>query len=460
MRPYLINVSDVPRTGKGESFERAFGVNGLAKDLLHGVFVIEGTTVGSGQYAVKKLADCREEFDKTLDRDRFAPNSTANTIPKDDPTFTGGNEVTDWAGIGRLLKEHGLPVESEEIKRLKPAPTVERLEKARERDYAAAKKLREKEAAAMAAFLAKNPTQRVPCPTDDFLRAIFRHDELTNAYKNENMSMEELLLTTYERTIAAHGSFLNGERTVENVCVGLIADTTERGFASLYTGRISALSGFLPRCTIEYGTKKYLEEWEETDGPKALAAAKKLTEYLARLPQSTISRSQRIVPRETAEATELRREFLRWLSQQNPNLIPELDTHFRRDILIRVIASGAEQIEVVHVQRAIAWTKYQLAVREYLYPQDQETSVGRLEGGILRLLDKHAPKALSDRDLTNALHVGRRNHGSHDDYNRARAALLKSGTVVVAAKNRAGRELLTRCGLAGSDDSGGASPTN
>jgi len=449
MRQYLINVSDVPRVGKGESFERSFGIGGLAGGLLSGIFVVEGTNVGSGQYAVKKLADCREEFDKTMGLQKAEVAELESAMVDDeDVAFSGAMEVCDWSDISRILKLNGLPVESEEVKKLKLAATDERVEKARERDYAAVKRLREQEVFAEKKIAAKNPVRRQPRETDDYLRVIFRHDELANAYKNENTSTEELLLTTYERTIAAHGSFLNGERVVENVCVGLIADTTERGFANLYTGRISALSGFLPRCTIEYGKKKYLEEWREMDVPKALAAVKELTAGLARLPKSTVGGSERFVPPETPEATGLRREFQRWLNQQNPNSIPELDTHFRRDVLIRVVASGAERIEIDHVRRAIAWTTYQLGVREFLYPQDQETAVGRLEGGILRVLDKHAPKALSDRDLTQTLHVGERSRGSHDDYNRARAALIKSGAVVVAGKNRVGRELLTRRGQA------------
>ena len=323
---------------------------GLAKKLLDGLYVIEGTNVGSGQYAVKKLADCREDFDKKLDQRDGA--TSADTIPLSDADipFTAANEVTEWADVVRLLKEKGLPVEYEEIERLKPPPSEERLEKARERDYATAKKLREQEVAAMAAFAAKNPRQRRPKPTDDYLRAIFRHDELANAYKSQSVSMEELLLTTFERTIAAHGSFLNGERTVENVCVGLIADTTERVFADLYTGRISATSGFLPRCTIEYGTKKHLE-WQPIDLERAMAAVKEITTRLDGLPKSTIRPGPRFVPPETTAARELRREFLLWLSNQNPVLIPELDTHFRRDVLIRVIMSGRGEIDTVHVER-------------------------------------------------------------------------------------------------------------
>jgi len=111
--------------------------------LLDGLYVIEGTNVGSGQYAVKKLADCREDFDKKLDQRDGA--TSADTIPLSDADipFTAANEVTEWADVVRLLKEKGLPVEYEEIERLKPPPSEERLEKARERDYATAKKLRE-----------------------------------------------------------------------------------------------------------------------------------------------------------------------------------------------------------------------------------------------------------------------------------------------------------------------------
>jgi hypothetical protein len=87
------------------------------------------------------------------------------------------------------------------------------------------------------------------------------------------------------------------------------------------------------------------------------------------LPESRIGGNKRS-PEETNEAKRLREEFLRWLDHQNPKFIPEVDSHFRRDVLVRVIATGALFIDVNHVRPAIAWTKYQLALREALYPAD------------------------------------------------------------------------------------------
>lgn len=152
------------------------------------------------------------------------------------------------------------------------------------------------------------------------------------------------------------------------------------------------------------------------------------------------------VPAETNEAKRQREEFFCWLDQQNPQFIPELDSHFRRYVLVRVIATGSKFIDVVHVQPAIAWTKYQLALREALYPADNEDIVGQIASKMLILLDKDPSKPWTDSLFDRTLHFNTRNHGTSEHYVRARTSLLRSNTIAPFGINRKGHPMYQRSG--------------
>jgi hypothetical protein len=202
---------------------------------------------------------------------------------------------------------------------------------------------------------------RKPQPDDDYLRVCMVFDELLNAYRDGDSSIEKMLLGAYERTLLSHGSFTNNERRVDNISLAFQGDVTRKVF-EIFTGKSSAGSGFLHRCKLTYGVKKRVPDWQPINAEKAVTAVRALSKALAALPESRIGGNKRFVPSETNEAKHLREEFLRWLDQQDPKFIPELDSHFRRDVLVRVIATGATFIDARHVRPAMAWTKYQLAL--------------------------------------------------------------------------------------------------
>jgi hypothetical protein len=127
---------------------------------------------------------------------------------------------------------------------------------------------------------------REPQPDDDYLRVWLLHDELLNAYKGGDTSTEELLLASYERSFLAHGSFKNGERRVNNVSLAFSADVTRKAFDEIYTGKISANSGFLARCTLAFANKKRVANWRPMDADRAVRAARQLVERIAQLPKS------------------------------------------------------------------------------------------------------------------------------------------------------------------------------
>ena len=109
-----------------------------------------------------------------------------------------------------------------------------------------------------------------------------------------------------------------------------------------------------------------------------------------------------------------------------------------------MIASGATYIDARHVRAAISWTKYQLALREALYPADHADVVGQITSKMLTLLDRDSAKLWTDRDFGKFLHLDMRNHGTSEHYVRARRALLNAGAISEFGVNRKGSYLYQR----------------
>ena len=445
---YALSISADPRTGKGVAWKRAFGEPGLAKALLartgpnrSGIHLLEGTNCGSGAFAAKKIADIREEEDRRLLALNTSATSEGNGIPPGtDIGITGTFEIESEGDVYRILQIFNLSSERDQAVKLNMGDRE--ITAAFKRDWRKAVKLADAE---ILKAREETPT-REPQADDDYLRVCMVFDELLNAYKGGDSSIEEMLLGAYERTLLAHGSFKNGERRVDHVSVSFHGDVTRKVFDEIFTGKASAGSGFLHRCKLTYGVKKRVADWQPIDAEKAIAAVRTLSEALAKLPEARIGGNKRFVPPETNEAKRLREEFFCWLDQQNPKCIPELDSHFRRDVLVRVIATGASYIDVKHVRPAIAWTKYQLALREALYPADSEDVVGQIASKMLTLLDKDPSKPWTDSQFNRLLHFNTRNHGTSEHYVRARLSLLRSTTIAQFGINRKGYPMYQRAG--------------
>jgi hypothetical protein len=441
---YDINISNEPRSGKGEARKRAFDEPGLAKPLLDrtgnrgGIHLLEGTNCGSGAFAVKKISDIRQEEDKRLLAQ--TPEPQGGLDPDTDVGIKGAFEIENDTDVYRILKLHNIPSERDQAVKL--GMDSREVSSARKRDWREAAKLAKDEIRKAR----DNAPARMPQPDDDYLRVCLVFDELLNAYRGGDSSVEEMLLSAYERTFLAHGSFKNDERRIDNVSLSFQGDVTRRVFEELFTGKSSANSGFLHRCKLTYGVKKRVPDWRPIDAEKAAAAVRALSKHLAALPESRIGGNKPFVPQETNDAKRMREEFFRWLDQQNPKFIPELDSHFRRYVLVRVLATGATFIDVEHVKPAIAWTKYQLALREALYPADNEDIVGQIASKMLTLLDKEPSKPWTDSLFNRTLHFNTRNHGTSEHYVRARQALLKSNTIVQFGINRKGHPMYQRSG--------------
>jgi hypothetical protein len=445
MRPYTIHVSQEARTGKGKAWQTAFGSPGYATKLLGSagemgaIELLEGTNCGSGQFAVKKIAGIQEKRDRkllakeTADMRQASPRAD-DPLPEDIP-FSGEWEINSDADIYRLLTRFGLESERDEEVRL--GSPASKQKSAWERDKKKVRSLRDKEILKMR----EATPLRKPQPVDDFLRVWLIHDELRNAYKGGDTSTEELLLPSYERDTVAHGSLTNGEHVVKNVSLGFHGDAVRSSFNEAFTGRASGNSGFLARCKLYFAVKNNLKEWREIDAVKATEAVQTLSARIAQLPKSRIGGTAVFVPAETDEARRLREEFFGWLYKQNAARIAELDSHFKRDVLVRVVASGAKNITAEHINRAAAWTKHQLALREALYPADHEDPVARACSKMIDLLNKNPTRTQTDRDFHRYLHLNQRNHPSSEQYMRARKSLLGTAQIKVFGMNRKGSHL-------------------
>jgi hypothetical protein len=439
MHPYSIHVSDEARTGKGEAFKRTFDEkNGRAKELLGGAKLLEGTNCGSGQYAVKKIQDLQNKSDRELRAKEAATTPTDQPLTEDNIPFSGEHEIRSEADIHRLLKNYNLPSEAEEAKHLRKTPDEQAA--ALDRDLKRVRSARDKD------IEKQRKTERIrkPQPQDDYLRVWMIHDELSNAYKSADRSTEECLLAAYERDFVCHGSFANEERRVDNVSLAFHGDATRRAFEEIFTGQASANSGFLARCKLTYGTKRLVANWSSPNLGAAATAIQKLVAAVSALPKSTIENEAPFIPQESQEATQLREDFFAELGYEEALFATELDSHFRRDVLVRMVASGGKTITADNVKRAVLWARYQLALRKALYPADQEDAIGQISAKILKLLDTEPVGAWTDRDFTRQLHLNSRNHGTSEQYLRARNSLIKSHEIKAYGMNRSRRALYQR----------------
>jgi hypothetical protein len=141
------------------------------------------------------------------------------------------------------------------------------------------------------------------------------------------------------------------------------------------------------------------------------------------------------VPEELEEARELRYEFFQHLRNGDARYTPELEAHFKRDLLMRAIFSRDPQIDAAKTIKTIAWTLHQLDVRNELWPEDAGGPTERMERGIVKALAKGS---LTITRLIDFCNVNRPGSGGHEVFNRALRALTLSRGVEVVGKSQRG----------------------
>ena len=247
-------------------------------------------------------------------------------------------------------------------------------------------------------------------------RAITRFDEMSEVWaKNRAIgcTLEKKLLTLFESTSAAQGSFKNGVNTADDFRLSLVGDFTKESFDASFTGSGSRGSGYLSRCVFQFADRRPWEgDWLSIDTEKVRRI---LSDIDARLATILNSKS-RSVPTETAEAKSLRLEFYGWLDTQDPRLTPRLKDHLKRDALLRAVLGGGT-ITAEMMRRSIEWCRNQLDNRLALFPEDAGSPTEIMERIIIKTLK--AKGQASDRELKRACHVDRAGSGGHETFNRA-----------------------------------------
>jgi putative DNA primase/helicase len=262
-----------------------------------------------------------------------------------------------------------------------------------------------------------------------------RFDEMSEPFEKSKVTgstWHTKLLQLYERNSMASGSFKNGKHELRDTHLSLSGDFTRGGFQTTFEGSGSRGSGFLPRCTLSYSDRiPHTGDWRKTD---MIAAVKVLTN-LDCCADTVTHLENRFVPEASDEANSLRWEFIEFLRNGDPRYTPELEAHFKRDLLMRVLFSKDTQIDAVRTRKSIAWTLHQLELRNELWPEDAGGPVERMERAILKALAKCS---LTVTRLIDYCNVNRPGSGGYEVFNRALKALVFSHTVKAVGKSQRG----------------------
>jgi hypothetical protein len=255
-------------------------------------------------------------------------------------------------------------------------------------------------------------------------------------------TLETKLLQLYERNAIAQGSFKNGQYEVQGIHFSLSGDFTRDGFHNAFAGRGSRGSGFLSRCIFSFAERSPHDgDWEEINRIGAMKAMAGIDDCVNALSNPALNNRGKFVPKEDDAARTLRWKFFRSLGQQDLRYTPELEAHFKRDLLMRVVFSENQWIDEARTQKAIQWTLHQLDVRRALWPEDAGSPVEMMEQRILKAL---MGKKLSLARLIDWCNVNRPGSGGRDVFNRAIRALLASGDVRAAGKTQRGSMVYAR----------------
>ena len=257
---------------------------------------------------------------------------------------------------------------------------------------------------------------------------------------------------------------------------------TSSSFEKTLAGKGEGGSGFLSRCVMAYtGDVKHVGNWATLNTKETKAAANKMLKRFSQIDElcgmkraeqlkqwevdkqtdPTLERPPlwRFVPKETDDAIKLRTEFQKQLGRRRIELAEDdlghltsrLESHFKRDLLLRALFSGLhpEQVSLDEititaemVTRSITWATYELYLRGEVWPIDQGAQTERMEQAMRRALKKH--HALTKTQLQSACHTHRGGSGGVVTFNLAWAAMLKGDVIVEVGRTS---DKVTKFGL-------------
>lgn len=257
------------------------------------------------------------------------------------------------------------------------------------------------------------------------------------------------LLPLYEGKSAGVGSIGSGKAQCNNVSLNMSGGFTREGFDRSVSGKGAGGNGFLSRMVIEYSNGiNYLGDWDELKPEPINAVVKSIAESVQWLRDFVGGNEGKpYVPQEDADALEARKAFQHWLSDEKKRIqqkYPDssygsrMESHFKRDLLVRVLCTPERRITKKLVEKSVAWAKHQLMLREVLWPVDNGGAVEKFEKRIIHAIDKWGPLTKSGVQKFSNAGSG---EGGYDAWNRSWANLLRADKItVMATKSDRGKE--------------------
>jgi hypothetical protein len=276
-------------------------------------------------------------------------------------------------------------------------------------------------------------------------------DEMKTLFEKgaaQNSTLLSKMIELYDRSEGSAGSLSNKGGEFSDISISFTGGFTRASFDRVVTGKGAAGSGFMSRCVLAYTNGvTHIGDWAEQDTAAVNALAAKMLVRWGELTTAMSQSGERWIPVETHEANAMRQEFQKALAKKkvkmdidyvDAGMTSRLESHFKRDLLLRTIFSDDQTITEEKVSRAIAWAEHEIYLREELYPVDDGNLVERMEQSMRRSLRKH--EFLTKKQLQDACNVHRAGSGGMDTFNRSWKAMLMGGVIVVVGKTHKGTE--------------------
>ena len=266
---------------------------------------------------------------------------------------------------------------------------------------------------------------------------------------SSNSTLFSKMIELYDRKDSSAGSLSHEGGEFKNISLSFTGGFTRSSYESALSGKGAGGDGFLSRCVLTYtGDVTHTGDWKPLDtnaindiSNKMLTRWQSISNYMGE------HEGKPMQIEETPEANALRLKFQKSLSVQRTRLNEEmpgmgmtsrLESHFKRDLLLRAIFSGTETVVPVitadMVERSVAWAEHELYLREELWPVDKGNLVERMEQAMRRMLKKH--EALTKKQLMDSCNVYRAGSGGMETFDRAFKGMVKHCLVVLGKTSK------------------------
>ena len=290
----------------------------------------------------------------------------------------------------------------------------------------------------------KTLAQRDGTGPNDPGRHLAYFDEMKGLFEkgsSANSTLFSRLLELYEQKSGGVGSLTHNTASFENVSLSMTGGFTLFGFENSISGKGVGGDGFLSRMVLEYsGGIEFEGDWKPIDSQKTNLALKNIRESLQFIYQYNEDHKSEAIPRfipiEDEDARIERLEFQKWLNLQKKQIELEtpgasyasrIESHFKRDLLCRVVFSPDKRITKSLVIKSINWAKHQLILRQALWPIDRGNDIEKAEKRIMKAIREHGP--LSKPMIQ--LYSDAETHG-FNSWNPAWKNILQAGVLVLA----------------------------